>query len=94
MLSGTPPITSDYGVYPGTIPDYINGTVGFRCNTLQDYVDAIKASKNVDHALIRKHGERYLVDTVKWDFQEWFEDLYQVYLSATAPGAKGWYHLK
>ena len=94
MLSGTPPITSDFGVFPGTIPDRPDGVVGFRCNTLGDYVMAIRRAGDVDHAAIRKHGERYLMDNVRWEFQKWFEDLYDVYESAVEPGkGKGWYRI-
>lgn len=90
MLSGTPPITTDFGVYPHTIPDYLNGKVGFRCNTLQDFVDAAEASKKVDHKFIRKYAERFLMDNVKWEYQKWFEDLYDLYESAYRKPKKGW----
>ena len=94
ILSGTPPITTNFGVFPETIPDNLNGKVGFRCNTLQDFVNAAKAAKNVDHKEIRKYGERFLIDNIKWEFQRWFEDLYQVYLSTTNPKIKGWHYIK
>ena len=94
MLSGTPPITTNFGVFPGTIPDNLNGKVGFRCNTLQDFVDAAKKAKYVDHKEIRKYGERFLMDNVKYEFQKWFNDLYQVYLSSTDATIKGWSNLK
>jgi glycosyltransferase involved in cell wall biosynthesis len=91
MLSGTPPITTNFGVFPGTIPDYLNGVVGFRCCTLDDFVNAALKARNINHFKIRKYGERYLMDNVKWEFQKWFEDLYRVYLSAIYPGEeKGW----
>lgn len=91
MLSGTPPITTNFGVFPGTIPDCVNGEIGFRCNTLSDFVNAAVKAKNVNHRKIRKYGERYLMDNVKYEFQQWFEDLYQVYLSAYYPNiGKGW----
>lgn len=93
MLSGTPPITTNFGVFPSTIPDSENGKVGFRCNTLQDFVDAALAAKDVDHRYVRKYGERFLIDNVKWEFQRWFEDLYQLYLS-TMGEIKGWHNLK
>lgn len=94
MLSGTPPITTNFGVFPGTIPDNVNGIVGFRCNTLQDFVDAAKIAKNVDHKKVRKYGERFLMDNVKWEFQQWFEDLYKVWESAQDPSKKGWHRIK
>lgn len=90
MLSGTPPITTDFGVYPETIPNYLNGKVGFRCNTLQDFVDAAIKAKDVNHSFIRKYGERFLMDNVKWEFQKWFDDLFAVYESAVDPSKRGW----
>ena len=90
MLSGTPPITTNFGVFPGTIPDCINGKIGFRCNTLQDFVNAAEMAKLANHYEIRKYGERFLMDNVKFEFQQWFEDLYNVYESAKNNRVKGW----
>jgi glycosyltransferase involved in cell wall biosynthesis len=94
MLHGTPAITTNFAVFPGTIPDCVDGHVGFRCNTLQDFVLAARASAHVDHHAVRKYGERFLMDEVKYDYQRWFDDLYHVYLSAKYPETeKGWHHL-
>ena len=93
MLSGTPPITTNFGVFPGTIPDTENGKVGFRCNVLKDFAHAANNAKNVDHAYIRKYAERFLMDNVKWEYQQWFDDLYDLYEGAVNPGKKGWYKL-
>lgn len=92
MLSGTPPITTDFGVFPYTIPDYLNGKVGFRCNTLQDFVNAGKKAKTVDHKFVRKYAERFLMENVVKDYQKWFDDLYRVYLS-TDGKKRGWHHV-
>lgn len=93
MLSGTPPITTNFGVFPGTIPDSENGKVGFRCNTLHDFVLAANAAKEVNHFHVRKYGERFLIDNVKFEFQRWFEDIYQLYLSTKNTKTKGWHYL-
>jgi glycosyltransferase involved in cell wall biosynthesis len=93
MLHGTPPITTNFAVFPGTIPDCVDGKVGFRCNTLRDFVHAAELAKSVDPHEVRAYGERFLMDRVKLDYQQWFEDLYQVFLSATVAGEKGWHHL-
>lgn len=93
MLSGTPPITTNFGVYPGTIPDSENGKVGFRCNTLQDFVSAGKAAQKADPFYIRGYGERFLMDNVKLEFQKWFDDLYNTYESAADPTKKGWHRI-
>jgi glycosyltransferase involved in cell wall biosynthesis len=92
MLHGTPPITTNFAVFPGTIPDHLNGVVGYRCNTLQDFVDAAKDAVNADHKMVRQYGERFLMDNVKHEFQKWFEDLYAVYES-TISEKKGWHRL-
>lgn len=94
MLSGTPPITTNFGVYPETIPNYLNGKVGFRCNTLQDFVDAAIKAKDVDHRFVRDYGKRFLMDNVKWEFQKWFDDLYAVWESSVDPDKRGWSRVK
>jgi glycosyltransferase involved in cell wall biosynthesis len=95
MLSGTPPITTNFGVFPETIPDYLNGRVGYRCNTLADFVGAGLLAKNlgVDVRFIREYAERFTMDRVALDYERWFEDLYQLYLSTKNPTVKGWHHL-
>ena len=90
MLHGTPPITSNFGVFNGTIPDSINGKLAFRCSTLNDLVNAAEAAKHVNHLEIRKYAERYLMPNVALDYQQWFEDLYHVYLSTTGLKNEGW----
>ena len=93
MLHGTPPITTNFAVFPGTIPDCVDGKVGFRCNTLQDFVLAANAAKHVNPYVVRGHGARFLMDEVRHDYQRWFTDLYRVYLSAKIEGEKGWHYL-
>jgi len=100
MLSGTPVITTNFAVFPGTVPDVVNGmhhmtdikeAVGFRCNTLKDFIAAAEKAKDVDPYRIRKYGERFLMDNVKWEFQKWFEDLYEVWESSVDSTKKGWH---
>lgn len=94
MLSGTPPITTDFGVFPGTIPDNLNGVVGFRCNTLQDFVDAAIKAKDVDRAKVKIYSQRFTMDRVMEDYQKWFDDLYQLYLSTQDEKIKAWHNVK
>ena len=95
QLSGTPIITTDFGVFPET---NINDLSGFRCNTLNDFVEAIKNVQKfdkVDYTSIKDRAEAfYSMDSVKYQFDTWFEDLYQLYLSAKDPKVKGWHHIK
>jgi glycosyltransferase involved in cell wall biosynthesis len=93
MLSGTPPITTNFAVFPETIPDYLNGKVGFRCNTLDDFVKAAIASKDVDHMFIRQYAEKFLMDSVAVEFDKWFRDLYCVYESSIDTSKKGWHRI-
>jgi len=93
MLSGTPPITTNFGVFPETIPDYLNGKIGFKCNTLQDFVDAGRKAKEVNCLFVRKYAERFLMNNVKWEYQKWFEDLSQLYLSSKNLKIKGWHYI-
>lgn len=94
MLHGTPPITTNFAVFPETIPDHLNGKVGFRCNTLQEFVNAAKASNYVSHEAIRSYATRYTMDNVKHEFQSWFDSLYNVYESAIDNTKKGWHRIE
>lgn len=90
-LSGTPVLTTNFGVFPGTVK---NGVDGFRCDTLDDFVWGAKEVVNLDRRLIRKRAEKYFMDHKKWEFQKWFDDLYQLYLSAQDNKIKGWHHIR
>lgn len=89
QLCGTPVITTNFGCFPETV---IQGVTGYRCNTLQDFVDAARAAGHLDPREIRGRANRYLTDNVRWEFDKWFGDLYQLYLSARDPSIKGWHH--
>ena len=89
QLCGTPAITTAFGVFPETICD---GETGFLCHTLQDFVTAARKAGELDPHVIRAHAERYLMDNVRLEFQRWFDDIYQLYLSAMDESVKGWHH--
>jgi glycosyltransferase involved in cell wall biosynthesis len=78
QLCGTPAITTDFGVFPETV---VHGVTGFRCSSMDDFVQATRLAPGLDPEAIRAHAERYLMDHVKWEFEKWFEDIYQNYLS-------------
>lgn len=88
MLSGTPVITTNFGVFPGTV---VNGVNGFRCNTLQDFIDAAKNVASLSPTGVRNSAEKYLMDNVKLEYQRWFDDLYNVYESARDNSQQGWH---
>jgi glycosyltransferase involved in cell wall biosynthesis len=89
QLCGTPVITTNFGVFPETV---VQGVTGFRCNTLDDFVRAARAVSQLDPHKIRKHAERYLMDNVRWEFDKWYRDLYQVYLSLDGV-TPGWHYV-
>lgn len=95
MLCGTPPITTNFGVFPETIPDNLNGKIGFRCNTLKDFVDAAKYAKNFlqteeSRKDICDYAQRFTMGVVAVDFQAWFEDLYDLYESMVDEKKLAW----
>jgi glycosyltransferase involved in cell wall biosynthesis len=92
QLCGTPVITTNFGVFPETV---VHGVTGFRCNTMNDFVEAARNVHKLDPKKIRKHAERYLTTNVRWEFQQWFDDLYQLYLSAhdSKWEGRGWSYL-
>lgn len=89
MLSGTPVITTDFGVFAGTV---INGVNGYRCSTLQDFVDAAKKAEHLDPAVVRKSAEQYLSPNVALLYQKWFDDLHNVWESSVSD-VGGWSRL-
>lgn len=88
QLCGTPAITTNFGCFVETVKQ---GITGFRCDTLQDFVSAARIVETLDPHAIREHAEQYLMDNVRWKFQKWFLDLYQLYLSACDSEVKGWH---
>lgn len=91
QLTGTPVLTTNFGVFPETV---VHGVTGFRCDTMNDFVRAAERVGDLDPHRIRAHAERYLTTNVRWEFEKWWHDLYQLYLSAHVPGAKGWSHIE
>jgi len=91
QLCGTPAITTSFGAFPETV---IDGVTGFLCNTLDDFVWAARNANQLSPYAIRSHAERYLTDNVRWEFQRWFNDLYDLYESAHIEDAKGWHRIR
>lgn len=90
MLSGTPVITTDFGVFPQTV---INGVNGYRCSTLQDFVDNTKLAENLDPRTVRSTAEQYLTTNVIKLYLKYFDDLHNVWESAEDETVKGWSRL-
>ena len=92
QLCGTPVITTDFGVFPETV---VHGKTGFRCSTLDDFVQAALDVERLNPKEIRAHAERYLTKNVRWEFQKYWDDLYQVYRSIGKPKGTeyGWNYI-
>lgn len=91
QLCGTPAITTNFACFVETVKQ---GLTGYRCDTLQDFVDAARSVDNLNPHTIRQHAERYLMKNVKWEFQKWFDDLYHLYESARDNTKKGWHRVR
>ena len=91
QLSGTPVLTTNFGAFFDTVEQ---GKTGFRCDTLDDFVQNAKKVDSLDYKYIRDRAiEKYSMDSVKYEFDKWFKDLYQLYLSTTDKNIKGWHYI-
>lgn len=85
MLCGTPLISVDYGAFTETV---IDGVTGYRCHTLQDWLDAIDCVDSLDRYLIAKRARNlYSLETCGKKYDKVFKQLLDLY-------DKGWYQLK
>lgn len=89
-LCGTPVITTNFGAFTDYVIDGLNG---YKCNTLQDFVDAAKKIEGMDYKKIREYANKFTMDEVKKLYQKWFVDLHRVYDSFVDPKKKGWHYL-
>ena len=91
QLSGTPVLTTNFGAFFDTVEQ---GKTGFRCDTLDDFIQNAKKVDSLDYKYIRDRAiEKYSMDSVKYEFDKWFRDLYQLYLSTTDKNIKGWHYI-
>lgn len=85
MLCGTPLIAVDYGAFTETISD---GVTGFRCHTLQDWLDAIDNVDNLDRRVIASISRsKYGLEACGKKYDKIFKDINNLY-------RKGWYELR
>jgi len=90
MLCGTAVITTNFGAFTDTVIDGVNG---YKCNTLNDFVNAARRVGTLDPKKIRETAEKFTMQSVAEQYKRWFEDLYQWYLSTTDKNIKGWHHI-
>lgn len=85
MLCGTPLIAVDYGAFTETI---LEGITGFRCHTLQDWIDACHKAESLDRSQVAKVSrERYSLETCGIRYDKVFQDLDNLW-------EEGWYSLR
>jgi len=85
MLCGTPLIAVDYGAFTETILD---GVTGFRCHTLQDWVDAIDNAGDLSRRMVANIARsRYSLEACGKKYDKIFQDINNLH-------KKGWYQLR
>lgn len=81
---GTPTITTDWGAFTET---NINGLTGYRCRTLQEFMDAAEKVKTLDRKKIREHSVgRYSLEVIAKQYEDYFKRLSTLWQD-------GWYQL-
>ena len=91
QMCGTPVLASNFGAFPETV---INGVTGWLCSTMKDYcIAAGRLDELAPPRVIHELSQRYSTDSVRFEFQKWFDDLYEVYESSINPKLKGWHRL-
>lgn len=73
QLCGVPVISTAYGAFLETIEE---GTTGFHCNTLADFVHGIEKSQTLDRQFIADRARRlYSLETVGKKYDKIFSDI-------------------
>jgi glycosyltransferase involved in cell wall biosynthesis len=84
MLCGTPVVAVDYGAMTETITE---GVSGYRCHTLQDWIDGIHAVGDLDRRVIADTARaKWSLDTCGARYDKIFCQLNDLY-------RKGWYEI-
>lgn len=82
MSCGTPVITTDWGAFTET---NIHGETGFRCRSLNEFIEAMDACKTLDPYKIRDHAlSHYSVDVIAHKYDAYFKRLSTLW-------GDGWY---
>lgn len=84
LLCGTPVITTNFGVFTETV---VNGVNGYRCDTFQDFLDAVtavEAGKFKRKSIRASAQKRFSTKVVAQQYQDYFDRLYTLW-------GEGWY---
>ena len=77
MMSGTPVIVPDFGVFCSTVD---HGRVGFRFRTIGEAVRGASRVGELDAAEIRRYAvDNFSTDRVKWLYEDYFVQLHGLY---------------
>jgi glycosyltransferase involved in cell wall biosynthesis len=76
MMSGTPVITTDWGVFNET---NLDGITGYHVRTFGEALWATQNVDKLDKKAIRKWAENYSMDRVRWLYQAYLEQLYALH---------------
>lgn len=83
MMSGTPVICTDWGVFPETI---LHGITGYRCRSLDQFSWAVRNIENISPQVCRDYAlANFSLERVAAMYQEYFEMVYSLW------DKKGWY---
>ena len=91
MLCGTPVLTTNFGAFTDYVIDGVNG---YKCDTLNDFIQNAKRVGELDPYIVRDSAERFTLESVSKQYQKWFTDLHQQYLSTKDPNVKGWHYIE
>lgn len=81
---GTPVLTTDWGAFTETV---VQGVTGYRCRTLQEFVNGMENCAKLDPFLIRSHAvKNYSLPVIAERYESYFERLLTLYKG-------GWYEL-
>ena len=76
LMSGTPILTTDWGVFPETVP---HGIVGFRCRTFNAFVAAARNIHEIQPSVCRQWAEHnFSLDRVSLMYQAYFDNITRV----------------
>ncbi len=84
MLCGTPVVAVDYGAMTETV---IEGVSGYRCHTLQDWIDAIDAVGYLDR------GKIAAIARTKWSLQACGKRYDKIFRQINDLYRRGWYEV-